>query len=170
MKCFAAKRKQCWKNLTFPFSKLKELSACNSSLSTALQPKDTVPSDNVAQPFGWAHLLDLIPDDLTKDICPDEPWAQPCLLAFSLPVANFPVVCWQYFMLQTMSGRDYSQDVVTWLVQTPAGEDVQIDKPQQDLKNLVVLKSWVDGSRPVYALNFLVLWRYNYCSATPGMS
>lgn len=148
----------------FHFSKLKELSACNSSLSTALQP------DNVAQPFGRAHLLVLISDRFDKGYVSCWTLGTALLLAFSLPVANFPVVCWQYFMLQTMSGRDYSQDVVTWLVQTPAGEDVQIDKPQQDLKNLVVLKSWVDGSRPVYTLNLLVLWRYNYCSATPGMS
>lgn len=47
--------------------------------------------------------------------------------------------------------------------------DVQTDEPQQDLKKHVVLKSWVDGPRPVYTLNLLVLWRYNYCSTTPGM-
>lgn len=44
--------------------------------------------------------------------------------------------------------------------------DVQIDEPQQDLRT-VVLKSWVDGPHPVYTLNLLVLWRYNYCSTTP---
>lgn len=34
---------------------------------------------------------------------------------------------------------------------------MQIDEPQQDLTNRVVLKSWEDGPRPVYTLNLLVI-------------
>ena len=79
----------------FHFSKLQELSTCNSLLSTALQPEDTMPSDNVAQPFGWAHLYDIRWFDIGYLSC----WTlgTALLLAFSLSIANFPVVCWQYF-------------------------------------------------------------------------